>query len=58
MADNRKDNRTQLQHKVCELMNGSVLFLEIPKNDTTYIYTHEGVEYNFVFDTDYWRLVM
>lgn len=51
------DNRTQIEHKVCELMNGSVLFLEIPKNGTTYVYKHEGIEYNFVFDTDYWRLV-
>jgi len=50
------DNRTQIEHKVCELMNGK-LFLEIPENGTTYVYTHEGIKYNFIFDTDHWRLV-
>jgi hypothetical protein len=51
------DNRTRVEHQVCELMNGSVVFSEIPDDGDTYVYTHEGVEYNFIFDTDHWKLV-
>jgi|TARA_B110000977_G_C10784476_1_gene379957 hypothetical protein len=51
------DNRTQVEHKVCELMNGGVLFLETPNDGATYVYTHEDIEYNFIFDTDHWKFI-
>jgi len=50
------DNRTEIQHLVCELMNGGVVFDELPETGDTYVYTHEEVDYNFNFDEDHWEL--
>lgn len=50
------DTRTRTQHLVCELMNSTIVFNELPENGDTYVYTHEEVEYNFIFDEDHWEL--
>ena len=46
-----------LKWKLHELMNGGVLFLETPNEGDTYTYTHESVDYKFVFVTDHWEMI-
>tara|TARA_B100001248_G_C27371840_1_gene452072 strand:+ start:63 stop:221 length:159 start_codon:yes stop_codon:yes gene_type:complete len=45
-----------LKWKLHELMNGGVYFEETPNEGDTYTYTHEDVDYKFVFVEDHWEL--
>ena len=46
----------RLKWKLHELMNGGVVFLEIPNDGDTYTYTYEDNDYKFVFVEDHWEL--